>query len=402
VNQPVSRLVYTGKGGNLFTLTPPEEQGRQLTWSWEDHRHRSEASGVAAQSSQLWPAWAPDGSRVAYFGVQGTEDAEVKTSVYVVASDGVESWELANLPGGMPIYGNWSPRGDAFAMLVQRGEQSLALEVARLTHPGATTALLTGAPLFWSWSPRGDLLAVHIGGSRRAKADARLLLLDAHSGQIVREVTDHPGEFRVPSWSPNDDLIAYVETAEENQNALVLFDVRTGEKGRITTTSGNIATVWSADGRFLAFGCTPRPGSSVISLVKIVDLQSGRITPLLDRPIASFFWFPQGDALLALDVDDQRQHLRWRRIARRDGETTELARFVPSREQTFIFSFFDQYAFSHPPLAPDGSALAFAGFLIGAASPGTTTDSQIYIVPLDRAAAPRPIAVGNFACWTLA
>jgi dipeptidyl aminopeptidase/acylaminoacyl peptidase len=339
---------------------------------------------------------------VAYFEIQGTEGTAIVTSLYVVTSDGVESWELANLPGGMPIYGNWSPRGDAFAMLVQRGEHHLALEVASLARPGATTSLVTGAPLFWSWSPRGDLLAVHIGGSRRAAADARMLLLDAHAGQIVREVSDRPGEFRVPSWSPNDDLIAYVETTEENQNTLVLFDVSTGEKGRIATTSGSIATVWSADGRFLAFGCTSRPGSSVFSLVKIVDLESGRITPLLDRPIASFFWFPQGDALLALDMDDQRQHLRWRRVARRDGETTELARFVPSREQTFIFSFFDQYAFSHPPLAPDGSALAFAGFLIGAASPSTPTDSQIYILPLDRTAEPRSIAAGTFACWTLA
>src|SRR5690606_19271984 len=116
--------------------------------------------------------------------------------------DGVESWELASLPGGIPIYGNWSPRGDVFAMLVQRGERRLSLETVSLAHPGAATTLISGAPLFWSWSPRGDLLAVHVGGSRQAANAARVLLLDAHSGQIVREISNRPGDFRVPPWSP--------------------------------------------------------------------------------------------------------------------------------------------------------------------------------------------------------
>ena len=55
---------------------------------------------------------------------------------------------------------------------------------------------------------------------------------------------------------------------------------------------------------------------------------------------------------------------------------TELAHFLPSREQMFILSFFDQYALSHPPLAPDGSALAFAGHHVSPVSaqpPGTST-----------------------------
>src|SRR5262245_27004699 len=109
------RVVYTDEGGNVFTLTPTNKQLRQLTWSWEEKDRSGTAQGSSARLTHLWPAWAPDGNRIACFGLRGTAESAVETSVYAVAADGVESWELADLSGGMPIYGNWSPRADAFA-----------------------------------------------------------------------------------------------------------------------------------------------------------------------------------------------------------------------------------------------------------------------------------------------
>jgi hypothetical protein len=156
------------------------------------------------------------------------------------------------------------------------------------------------------------------------------------------------------------------------------------------------------DGRFLAFGWASRPGSVVFSTVKVLDLASGRVFPLLDEAVTGFFWSPRGDALFYLSVDAHGTHLRWHRVARASGEKTELARFVPSREQTFFLSFFDQYAHSHPPVAPDGSALAFAGHLLGAEALDATTPAQVYVLPLTGVAVPSPIAPGQFVCWNLA
>jgi len=392
----IPRLVYVGTGSNIFTLAPTEGQVRQLTWNWEEE-HESRAD--AAHLIHAWPAWSRDGSRVAYFGLRETEEPQLEASLYVVTADGIESWELAGLSGGRPIYGNWSPTAEIFAALIQRGDRRLSLEVASLSSPGKTTPLIGGAPLFWSWSPHGDLLAAHVGGSRQAAADARVLVLDVTSGKIVREVSDHPGEFRVPAWSPQDDLLAYVEQGTDGRGTLFLYDVKTGEKGPVAVTSGATATLWSADGRFLAFGSTTRPGSLLFSQIRVLDLTTGRVSLLLDEPVTGFFWSPQGDTLLCLSVDAQRSHLRWHSLSRENGKTSELARFLPSREQTFILSFFDQYAHSHPPLAPDGNSLAFAGYLVGDTQLDTSTQSQIYVLPLDQSREARPVASGQFVCW---
>ena len=398
VNQQVPRLVYVGAGGNIFTLAPSTGRVCQLTWNWEEDGTSREDT---LRLIHAWPTWSRDGSRVAYFGWRESAEQELEASLYVVTADGIESWELAGLSGGMPIYGNWAPGAGTFAALIQRGERHLSLEIASLAQPGKTTALVSGAPLFWSWSPRGDVLAVHVGGSQHGVAGARVLLLDAASGQIVREVSDRPGEFRVPAWSPQEDLLAYVEQGASGSGTLFLYDIKTGEKGPVAITSGTTAALWSADGRFLAFASTTRPDAMLFSQIRVLDLANGRISSLLDEAVTGFFWSPQGDTLVYLTVDAQRSHLRWHRLSREGGETSELARFLPSREQTFILSFFDQYAGSHPPLAPDGSTLAFAGYLIGGDPLDTTTPSQIYLLPLDRSTEPRPVATGQFVCWNL-
>lgn len=403
---PRPRIAYTGDRGNIFTATAHNGQPQlptRLTWSWEASPQEGETPPNPL--NYIWPCWAPDGSQIACFGLRGTPGQHSQTSVYAIADDGIESWELATISGGMPIYGNWSPRADAFAALIQRGESALSLEIVRLDQPGKMTLLLSGAPLFWSWSPHGDKLAVHVGGNRRDSAQARVVLIDVVSGQIERTISDRPGHFRVPSWSPQENLLAYVEQEEGGNQTLRLLDVKSGETGPVASLSGSVAALWSADGQSLAFGTTARPKSLLFTSIQTLDLRTGQISPLRREPNSAnesttgFFWSPRGDALFTLSVDVQNSHLCWRRIERESGQTTEIVRFLPSREQTLYFTFFDQYAFSHPPIAQDGSALTFAGHHIGQVDLDVGSPTQVYVAQLDQPEKVHAIGLGNFVCW---
>ena len=394
------QVVFTDVDGNVFAWTPSSKRRQQLTWSWEEHEEEKDSENVPLRLTHMWPAWAPDGNQIACFGMRGTAESQLETNVYAVAADGIESRELSGLSGGMPIYGNWSPQGNAFAALVQREKQQLSLEIVHLDQPGKITLTISGAPLFWSWSPRGDTLAVHVGGTRRASAVARVVLIDARSGQVRQQITDHPGEFRVPAWSPCEDLLTYVEQNTDGSETLFLYDVHSGEKGPIAGVGGGTATVWSADGKTLAFSAASQPDSFVFPNINTLELSNGRISTILEEPIIGFFWSPRNDFLVYLSVDQRQNYLRWHRLSHTSGEKMELARFLPSREQMFILSFFDQYALSHPPLAPDGRTLAFAGYLITPTS--ATTTSHVYALPLDDSTAePTSIASGQFVSWNL-
>jgi dipeptidyl aminopeptidase/acylaminoacyl peptidase len=402
--QVVPRLVYTGGDDNVFIRVPSEAQSHQLTWSWEEGAPSMQEQETRMRLAHAWPTWAPDESRVACFGMRGSEKSKLETLLYVVSADGVESWELANLAGGMPIYGNWSPRANSFASLVQRGEQHLSLEVAWLDNPGKTISLVSGAPLFWSWSPQGDRLAVHVRDSRKVPSTARVLILEAASGRVVREVSTSPGEFRVPIWSPREDLLAYVESNADGGNTLFLLDVESGDKAPLGASAGMMSALWSPDGRSLAFGESSQANSAMFSTVKIMDLDSGRISPCVNEAAASFFWSPPGDALCYLTIDSQRSHLCWNLQHREADEKTELIRFLPSREQMLVMSFFDQYALSHPPVAPDGSAVTLAGYLLDKellSSDVSKIASRVYTVPLAKGAHPQAVGRGQFACWNL-
>jgi len=393
------QVVFTGEDGNVFAWAPSHKRQQQLTWSWEEYQGKKETENAPLRLTHMWPAWAPDGKQIACFGMRETSESQVETSLYAVAADGIESWELSGLSGGMPIYGNWSPHGNAFAALVQR-DKRLSLEIIKLDQLGTTTPVISGAPLFWSWAPQGNKLVVHVGGSHASTTQARVVVIDTDSGQIQQQITDRPGEFRVPVWSPHDNLLTYVEHDAYENDILFLYDADSGEKGPVTTVGSGTVALWSADGTALAFSSMSRVGSSIFPEVKVLDLETGHTSTVLDEPILGFFWSPQSDFLLYLTIARQQNYLCWNRLMRVSGEKTELVRFLPSREQMFILSFFDQYALSHPPLAPDGSALAFAGYLVTPVS--TSTTSHVYCLSLtDPTSPPTKVAPGQFVSWNL-
>ena len=410
-------LAYIGTDRQVFVHKFPSGETRQLTWSWHEQqgqhnpreRYRlsvprapqEQTGSQTTQQSKVqgwtysWPTWSPVGEQLACFAWHGKDSS---ASVHTVSADGVESWERANLEQGSPIYGNWSPEADVFTVLVQRGERQLSLEAVVMAQPGKTTRLLTGIPLFWSWAPQGQLMAVHVGGNGDA-GGGRILLIEASTRDIVQEISTTPGAFRVPAWSPDGDLLTYVERNSAGVQTLRLFDVQSGESAPVTKTNGMATALWSRDGHALAFGSTQLQGSLLFPSLHVLDLTSGQSSIILDTPVAGFLWAPQGTRLLYLSVDTQHSQLRWHQYDCKTRESVELVRFLPSREQRLQFSFFDQYTGSHPLLDPDGLRLAFTGHLIEPDLPSSASSPTVYTLPLTPPFTPQAIAPGTFACW---
>ena len=264
---------------------------------------------------------------------------------------------------------------------------------------GKNDPLISGAPLFWSWSPCGDRLAVHVGGNSRASADARVVILDALSGQTVHLVTDRPGEFRVPAWAPHDDLLAYVEQDPQGHDTLFLLDASTGEKGPVAGGEGGMAMVWSPDGNTLTFAHAASPGSSLFAPVRALDLPSGRTATLLEDPVVGFFGLRKTKRFCTsawiADVAISAGIVCCAVL----GKHLNSLVFCQVESRCLCYHFLISTRCPHPPLAPDGKTLAFAGYLINPA--GAATASQVYLLSLDRDDEPQPVATGNFVCWNL-
>ncbi len=396
------RLAYIGPDGQIFGRRFPSDTTHQLTWSWQDQPAQPpfpgsqdpEARPAPPSMTYSWPTWSPDSRQLACFARQG-EDGPA--SVYTVTADGVESWEQANLGQGTPIYGSWSPQTDMFAVLVQRSDRQLSLETIGIVQPDKTRTLLTGAPIFWSWAPQGQLVAAHVGDNKTG----RVVLLEAATGAVVREVSARPGAFRVPLWSPNGELLTYVERGADGGQTLRLLDIQSGQSAPVSHTDGMTAALWSPDGQALVFGSTQRQNSLLSPALHLLDLSTSQTTTLLETPVAGFLWTPHGTSLVYLSVDVQHSQLWWHQYDRITGESRELIRFLPSREQTLQFSFFDQYAGSHPLLAPDGTLLTFTGYLPDTAAHPATAAPTVYTLPLTPPFTPQAIAPGSFACWNL-
>ena len=154
------------------------------------------------------PVWSPDGSKIAYVGLNtGTN----KPSLIVINADGSDPKVLAVTDGDSLITPAWSANGDKLAFAA--------------SEPDA-----------------GNL---------------EIYTVDADGSNRVR-VTNHLGDDLGPVWSPVSDAIIYSSDITGRRSyQLVLRDMATGRETQLTQSSGqNLDAMWSPDGRFVVFAST--------------------------------------------------------------------------------------------------------------------------------------------------
>ncbi|MDX6514903.1 MAG: TolB protein, partial [Gaiellaceae bacterium] len=206
-----------------------------------------------------WPAWSPDGSRVAY--TSGFTNGDL----FVADADGQNARDLG-VRGSRPA---WSPDGSMIAFdrnldttggwggFVSIGTEfsPTAVEVLTLSD-GAVRTL--GAGQHPTWSPDGSEMAAARSGE---------IVAFSLATSAVRTLTNLRGKshscagYRAqqPAWGPDGRSIAYTEWFSgcgESTSSIALLDLASGRTAALTVAdkfAGDEDPAWAPDGSEVAY-----------------------------------------------------------------------------------------------------------------------------------------------------
>jgi tricorn protease len=188
-----ARVVFEARGE---ILTVPVEKG--------DVRNLTRTPGV----HERYPAWSPDGQRVAYF-------SDASGEYDLVVSD-------------------------------QMGEEKATLSLGVKTHYYSPV-----------WSPDSSKIIY----TDKALHLYYIDLEDKRPVHVDSDTYDHPERSLNPVWSPDGKWIAYTKRLETHLRAVFLYELATGQRRQVTDgMSAASYACFSRDGKYLFFAASANYG----------------------------------------------------------------------------------------------------------------------------------------------
>lgn len=332
-----------------------------------------------------FPAWSPDGSRIATIG---QADGEAGVYVFKVPTDGTapaDAVVIGRSADRPPFYLYWSPDGGRLTYLTTE-PTGLALRIASADASSAPVAIRQGAPLYWAWA-RPDRLVVH-SGVEGVDGFVGEVGLD---GTSLEPSTVEAGTFRAPAVTGDGHFRAYTSPGTATPEQVTVESTDRSGRHRVGVFGG-AALEFGPGGDDLAFVAPAAAGPAQalpVGPLRIMDAASGTVRTLLADGVVAFFWSPDGDTLAALQLvtpgDDS--------VASGGGVVLAATRSVPvamvvpaaeppgiglrlvfvtagsatirSRRSVRVsdafgsqlIPYFDQYALSHRIWSPDATAI---------------------------------------------
>jgi len=334
---PARRLAGTGSVAIV---------GADGSLSLVDATGRPSALSPATDASLGFPAWSPDGSRIAVdpFYLSWTPDDRVS---FLADDPEGQSLRVAPADGSAPLDG---------------------------TGPGAT--IRSGHPFYFDWIER-DRVLVHVGTGT-----------DAFLGEIgldgtpVSPALKAPGDFRSAVVSHDRSFVGYVR-ASTDPSADIVVAARDSSSEHTMPVFGTAAVAFDPVGDTIASIGPTRPADARFTIpigpLRLLDPASGKARTLVDGSVVSFWWSPDGMTIAALRVQPVATtasltsstaassavpsptpgatEIRLMFVDVVSGEIRSQSVVQPG--QLFIdqfMTYFDQYALSHRLWAPDGSS----------------------------------------------
>jgi TolB protein len=374
IDQPL-RLVVVNTNGTIATT---DALGDVLT------------DGDAPGYRYQFPAWSPDGTRVAAIGRSG---AIVTVDVFdtdpASPAEPQRIYESSQRP---PFYLYWTPDSRFVTFLTaEPTPDDIALRIAPADASAPDEVVRAASPFYWDFVDSSRLL-VHTGstGSEAFTGEVDL------EGDALENSTIDSGLFRAPAIGGGGSSRAYVVAASDDPfgGGTLVVEARDGSARHEVPVGGATAFGFDPTSTSLAFIAPDEPSDPPSPIpsgaLRTVDAATGEVRTLLDASVLAFFWSPDGKTIAALDLrpaDDAPDPGQAGVIPAVMGggsisAVTPLAAATPGIgmhlsfvdaetgsirserdlrvSETFGFQvlpYFDQYALSHHFWAPDSSAI---------------------------------------------
>lgn len=325
---------------------------------------------IAAQ-----PTWSNEGALIAWS--ESTPNASAIT-VFDPASDGSLSSPIDGPPA---FYMQWNTSDQMIAFL--RNDPNGAGVEAGAVRPGDEPVRYdSGSPHFFSWAPERDFWVSHADNSRLA-----LVSVDE-----VIDLENPTGSFSTPQWIDDDRFVF------GGPDGLEVFDLTGAAPELFPVGPGELIFTVNPTGTHIAYLEPATDGQA--ATLRTIEIATGTTTAITDEPVVMWEWSPDGTRLVWTGLD-RADAANLAQLHVWSIETAAEISITPSFRPTQLtvasyMPFFTQYSVSHTSWAPDSSAFAFAGSIVG------DSGIWVHVIPSEERAGVEAarIAVGDVAFWS--